>query len=104
MSPGLAIDKHILSSKDLENYTEPHSWSPAQALQALKEEGWEGCLIHPEGWSESLNNLLCWGCQDVQDVLIQGIHRNTLMGEYEVILCLGVLAEPSRLFPFISYI
>jgi len=72
MSPGLAIDKHILSSKDLENYTEPHSWSPAQAMQSLKEEGWEGCLIHPEGWSESLNNLLCWGSQEVQDVLIQG--------------------------------
>ena len=37
MSPGLAIDKHILSSRDLETYADPpHAWSPAHAMQALK--------------------------------------------------------------------
>ena len=73
MSPGLAIDKHILSSRDLETYADPpHAWSPAEAMMTLKKAGWEGVLHHPGGWEERLDQLLAWGSQDVQDILLKG--------------------------------
>jgi len=89
MSPGLAIDKHILSSKDLESYASPHSWTPAQVMKVLEVEGWRGTLEHPEGWTETLNSLLCWDCQEVQDILLKGcsLHVSSISTVTRQTLC-----------------
>ena len=44
-----------------------------QVMSALKSGGWEGCLEHPDGWKESLQQLLCWGNQNIQDNLVKGL-------------------------------
>ena len=41
-------------------------------MKVLEVEGWRGTLEHPEGWTETLNSLLCWDCQEVQDILLKG--------------------------------
>ena len=77
MSPGLAVDKHILSSRDLANFKPaPHLWSPAEAMECLNRAGWAGELTHPAGWTESLAGLLCWGCKEVERVLVKGMYNH----------------------------
>ena len=41
-------------------------------MELLQRAGWEGRLEHPGGWTESLHSLLCWDCQEVQDILLKG--------------------------------
>lgn len=42
-------------------------------MDALKSSGWEGGLSHPGGWREHLQDLLCWGDQNILQSLIKGI-------------------------------
>lgn len=41
-------------------------------MDALKSSGWEGGLSHPGGWREHLQDLLCWGDQNILQSLIKG--------------------------------
>jgi hypothetical protein len=101
MSPGLAVDKFIMSSHDLAAAatgpaapvtasthpaapvtaaTRPaaavHLWRPGLAMEAMLREGWDGALDHPTtGEKETLLSLLCWDCVDVRDSLLPGEER-----------------------------
>ena len=45
MSPGLPVDKLIVSSRDLARHApQPSTWSPAQLLAAMMEGGWAATL------------------------------------------------------------
>jgi hypothetical protein len=98
MSPGLAVDKFIMSSRELAAAatgpaapvtasthpaapvtasTRPaasvHLWRPGLAMEAMLRDGWDGALDHPTtGEKETLLSLLCWDCVDVRDSLLPG--------------------------------
>ena len=90
MSPGLAVDKFIMSSRDLAETASTtaasnspaststpappvHLWRPGLAMAAMLEDGWDGELTHPaRGEKESLLSLLCWDCPEVRDSLLPG--------------------------------
>ena len=104
MSPGLAVDKFIMSSRELAaaatdpaapvtTATHPaapvtaatrpasavHLWRPGLAMEAMLREGWDGALDHPAtGEKETLLSLLCWDCPDVRDSLLPGEERKKL--------------------------
>ncbi len=98
MSPGLAVDKFIMSSRELAAAatrpaapvtasTHPaapvtaavHLWRPGLAMEAMLREGWDGALDHPTtGEKETLLSLLCWDCPDVRDSLLPGEERKKL--------------------------
>ena len=45
MSPGLPVDKLIVSSRDLARHApQPSTWSPAQLVAAMMEGGWAATL------------------------------------------------------------
>jgi hypothetical protein len=86
MSPGLAVDKYIMSSRDLAATTVTavasassppaavHLWRPGLAMAAMLQAGWAGELTHPaSGQTESLLSLLCWDCPEVRDSLLTGM-------------------------------
>ncbi len=93
MSPGLAVDKFIMSSRELAAAatrpaapvtasTHPaapvHLWRPGLAMEAMLREGWDGALDHPTtGEKETLLSLLCWDCVDVRDSLLPGEEEKT---------------------------
>jgi len=64
MSPGLAVDKVVLSSRDLtEHSNKAKSWTCSQISAALNEsdDGIKGAKIQ----GENLLDLLCFGSQEV---------------------------------------
>ena len=68
MSPGLGVDKSILSAKDLKAHTENvHAWGPQELVTALLKDGFSAKLENPnnKGQSESLCDLICFSSSEV---------------------------------------
>ena len=69
MSPGLPVDKIILSSSDLKAHKpHPMQWTPGHVMKAMMEGGWSAEL-RP---GESLASVLCFGCDSVTAGLVPG--------------------------------
>ena len=69
MSPGLPVDKIILSSLDLKAHkSHPMQWTPGHVMKAMMEGGWSAEL-RP---GESLASVLCFGCDSVTAGLVPG--------------------------------
>ena len=66
MSPGLPIDKHILSPLSLAR-GKVVAWPPGECMAALQAEGWAAAM-----GQEDLTQLLCFGCSEVQELLVAG--------------------------------
>jgi hypothetical protein len=107
MSPGLAVDKFIMSNRELAAAatrpaapvtasthpasTRPlaavHLWRPGLAMEAMLRDGWDGALDHPiTGEKETLLSLLCWDCMDVRDSLLPGEERKKKLPLFLMIL------------------
>jgi len=87
MSPGLPIDKHILSPNFLEQGTGfKKCYSPRSAMASLQSGGWESS---PENGAESLLQLLCFSSTQVRDLLIPGpeLHVSTISTVTRQSLC-----------------
>lgn len=68
MSPGMGVDKYVLSSRDLRNHeAHVHPYSPCELVRSLMgEEGFDSALVHPKtGLNEKLQDLLCFGSPEV---------------------------------------
>jgi len=74
MSPGLPVDKYILSSEDLSSHKEaPHRWSPRDTMDLLHRDGWDGMLQGNNQHKDvSLNHLLCFKSEEVRNQLVRG--------------------------------
>ena len=69
MSPGLPVDKIILSSADLKAHkSHPMQWTPGHVMKAMMEGGWSAEL-RP---GESLASVLCFDCDSVSAGLVPG--------------------------------
>ena len=59
MSPGLPVDKLIVSSRDLARHApQPSTWSPAQLLAAMMEGGWAATLAPTQETVQQVATLL----------------------------------------------
>ena len=74
MSPGLPIEKHVLSSYQLRSHSDLiHSWPPEALMAAiLQPEGFMSCLENPiTGDRETIVDLVAFGsCQVYQNKLL----------------------------------
>merc|ERR1712218_197729 len=87
MSPGLPIDKHILSPTFLEQGADVKKcYSPRSAMASLQSGGWESS---PENGAESLLQLLCFSSDQVRDLLVPGpeLHVSTISTVTRQSLC-----------------
>ena len=58
MSPGLPVDKLIVSSRDLARHApQPSTWSPAQLVAAMMEGGWSASLAPTQETVQQVNTL-----------------------------------------------
>ena len=58
MSPGLPVDKLIVSSRDLASHApQPSTWSPAQLVAAMMEGGWAATLAPTQETVQQVNTL-----------------------------------------------
>ena len=58
MSPGLPVDKLIVSSRDLARHApQPSTWSPAQLVAAMMEGGWAATLAPTMETVQQVNTL-----------------------------------------------
>jgi len=74
MSPGLPMDKYIVSSAELKSQDQPMQWSPRDTMAALHSGGWSqvlGNTANPDT-HETLIDLLCFGSTEVQSMLVKG--------------------------------
>ena len=67
MSPGLPVDKLIVSSQDLARHApQPSTWSPAQLVAAMMEGGWAATLAPTQETVQQVNTLIAvtssWSC------------------------------------------
>ena len=74
MSPGLAVDKHVLSSSDLRQHRDAdavHVYAPAVVVKAMHAGGgFDAVLRNPKSRKqETLKDLLCFGSDDVRKLL-----------------------------------
>lgn len=68
MSPGLAVDKFVLSSHELFTHgpAPVHAFRPAEIIKCLIESGFEGELENRNSRRrEKLIDLICFGSRDV---------------------------------------
>lgn len=67
MSPGMGVDKCLMSSHDLRNYLpKVFSWEPAQTAKSLFRDGFEAKVYNPTAKvEESLLDLICFGSKEV---------------------------------------
>jgi len=87
MSPGLPIDKHILSPASLaRGEKKPACYSPRSAMGSLQAGGWESA---PEQGKETLLQLLCFSDPQVRDLLVPGpeLHVSTISTVTRQSLC-----------------
>ena len=65
MSPGLGVDKSILSSADLKSHSEQvHEWGPQELVQALLKDGFSAKMKNKQS-EERLCDLICFGSSEV---------------------------------------
>ena len=86
MSPGLPVDKVLLSSPDLRAGQPPQQWSPGQVMRVLMEAGWQGSLPNSQ---QSVLSLLCFGCQSLAARLTPGhqLHVSSMSTVTRQALC-----------------
>ena len=87
MSPGLPMDKHVVSPADLaRGSTTPTSWAPKEAMTALHTGGWQQVV---GGGKETLLELLCFGSQEVGELLVPGpeLHVSSMSTVTRQTLC-----------------
>ena len=74
MSPGLPMDKYIVSSVDIKAKRTAIQWSPRDTMAALLTGGWTHIMTNPNDSSrkETLTDLLCFGSTEVQSMLVKG--------------------------------
>ena len=68
MSPGMGVDKYVLSCDDLKQHRDVlHHWGPCQLVRKLmSDEGFDAHLTNPiTGKDESLQDLVCFGSPEV---------------------------------------
>ena len=68
MSPGMGVDKYVLSSDDLKQHRDVlHHWGPCQLVRKLmSDDGFDANLTNPiTGKEESLQDLVCFGSPEV---------------------------------------
>ena len=67
MSPGMGMDKNILSVHDLKSHkSKVKHWGPPVFIEALLKSGFDATLANPESQTEeSLAHLVCYGSEDV---------------------------------------
>ena len=98
MSPGLPVDKIILSSKDLRNHAAPAQWSPRDVMKTMIKDGWSGSLTHPtqRDTRETLSQLLCFDSDQVTSSLVPGhqIHISGMSTVTRQSLC--TLLDPAH--------
>ena len=95
MSPGLPVDKIILSSSDLKVHrSQPMYWSPGYIMKAMMRAGWKAEL-RP---GESLASVLCFGCDSVTSGLVPGpdLHVSSMSTVTRQSLC-TLLDPPNSL-------
>ena len=95
MSPGLPVDKIILSSSDLKVHrSQPMYWSPGYIMKAMMRAGWKAEL-RP---GESLASVLCFGCDSVTSCLVPGpdLHVSSMSTVTRQSLC-TLLDPPNSL-------
>ena len=86
MSPGLPVDKIIMSSADLKAHkAEPMQWSPGQVMAAMMEGGWSAELRK----GESLASVLCFDSDSVTSGLVPGpdLHVSSMSTVTRQALC-----------------
>ena len=96
MSPGLPVDKLILSSQDLKDHTPSvMTWSPGVVMSVMMKEGWSGSLVNTQhSRHETLQSLLCFNSDEVSQSLLQGhdVHVSGMSTVTRQSLC--VLLDP----------
>ena len=68
MSPGLAIEKHVLSSSDLgTSHNNIHSYSPEEVVAKIQQtQDFQGKLKNPiSGKEERILDLICFKSEEV---------------------------------------
>ena len=86
MSPGLPVDKLLVSSEDQRAGQPAQQWRPGQVMRVLMEEGWHGSL--PDS-SQSVLSLLCLGSEALAARLVPGhlLHVSSMSTVTRQALC-----------------
>lgn len=73
MSPGMGVDKCVMSSHDLKNYdSKVFAWDPAQTAKSLFLDGFGAKVYNPVAKvEESLLDLICFGSKEVRIISTQ---------------------------------
>ena len=71
MSPGMGVDKSILSVADLKSHSKDIGhWGPQELISALLKDGFSAKLKNPlTGEFETLCDLICFGSSEVGNLL-----------------------------------
>ncbi|XP_071450473.1 death-associated protein kinase 1-like isoform X2 [Hetaerina americana] len=74
MSPGLPVEKHVLSAKQLAEHCEVvYCWSPGQLLEAVFNGGLDAKLLNPlTEKEESMLDLIGFGAEEIASVVVTG--------------------------------
>lgn len=71
MSPGLAVDKHVLSACDLESHSQSvHMYPSSEVVDALARDGFDASVVDGggKGDTERLVDLICFGSKEVWEL------------------------------------
>ena len=73
MSPGLGVDKSILSSADLKLHSDQvYEWGPQELVTALMADGFAAKMKNPhQDQPESLCDLICFGSHEFRIPIIR---------------------------------
>ncbi|KAG8222005.1 hypothetical protein J437_LFUL002766 [Ladona fulva] len=74
MSPGLPVEKHVLSAKQLAEHSEVvYCWSPGQLLEAVLANSLNAQLLNPlTEAEESMLDLIGFGAAEISNVVVLG--------------------------------
>ncbi len=77
MSPGMGMDKNILSVNDLKSHKDQiHYWSPTVFIQSLLKDRFDAKLLNPESKAEEcLADLICYGSNEVSVVNLTFVNK-----------------------------
>ena len=69
MSPGMAVEKYVLSISDLETHDpDVHAYPSQDVIKAYSSggDGFNGTITNPKsGKTEKILKLICFGCKEV---------------------------------------
>merc|ERR1711953_1154048 len=91
MSPGMGVDKSILSVADLKSHSKDIGhWGPQELISALLKDGFSAKLKNPlTGEFETLCDLICFGSSEILSVLKPGpeLHISAISTLTRQMLC-----------------